>query len=114
MEWENKTDSSAVWREAAEKALLRGEVDEAGLVEVAQGAIDLLRAETSWGRRTRRAGPEDGRLAASVDRGGTDADGLSGGRHSDGGRDLFDGLHESISSSALGFSGIPMMAAIFF
>jgi hypothetical protein len=31
------------------------------------------------------------------------------GRDADGDCDLFDGLHESISSSALGFSGIPMM-----
>ena len=54
MEWENKTDSSAVWREAAEKALLRGEVDEAfrnidKAIAASGRTIDLLmKADLLW------------------------------------------------------------------
>jgi len=54
MEWENKIDSSAAWREAAEKALLRGEINEAfrsidKAIAASGRTIDLLlKADLLW------------------------------------------------------------------
>ena len=54
MEWENKTDSSARWREDAEKALLRGQIDEAfrnidKAIASSGRTIDLLmKADLLW------------------------------------------------------------------